>query len=317
MTAARSVVLDAALAAAYVLLVGAAILAGVLDGAARTVLAVPILVFLPGYALVSALLPGAADRVAVTGLRDGATTWFERCALSVAASIALLVLLGVALSGLGVPLTASTYVLVLAAVTVLGLLVGVARRLRRPAEERYAVPLGRWASELRALPGPSRFDAALNVALVCAVVLAMSGLAYGLAAPQDGESYTQAALLDQQGDELVAANYTTALAPDEPANVTLAVANHEGTDASYTAVVSVERVRNGTVLERDERTRATLAVPASETRTRALSVEPGSLGDDLRLSVLLYRGDPPADPTPSNADQRLYLWLNVRRGGAS
>jgi uncharacterized membrane protein len=164
-----------------------------------------------------------------------------------------------------------------------------------------------------------RFDAALNVALALAILLAMSGLAYGLAAPDRGETYTEAALLTQGEDSLVAGNYTTEITRGESIPLTLSVENQEEQSIDYTAVVVVERVRDDgeslNVLEREEIDRFSLSVPEGETRTRNLDASPQIVGDDLRLSVLVFQGDAPDAPTAADADERLFLWIDVQPTG--
>jgi len=34
-------------------------------------------------------------------------------------------------------------------------------------------------------------------------------------------------------------------------------------------------------------------------------------GENLRVQYLLYRGDPPAEPTQENAYRSLHLWVDV------
>lgn len=316
-----AVALDAALVLGYALVLGAVLLLGLVDGPLRVVVAAPFLGFLPGYAVLAALFPesdGSDSPVLTTErLRRPGLAWFERCALAVPTTLAVLPVLALTLSFLRVPLETDAMLLALVGIVVLGTLVGLARRFARPADQRYALPLDRWRREARGafLDTDSPLDAALNVALVVVIVLAMSGLAYGLAAPERGESYTEVAILEERNGTLVSGNYPETLVRGEPANVTLTVENQEGQEMDYTAVVVMERVRTTgdglQVLERNELERVDLSVPDTETRAQQLSVTPRLLGNDLRLSVLVFHGDAPADPTVDAADEHLYLWVNV------
>jgi len=118
----------------------------------------------------------------------------------------------------------------------------------------------------------------------------------------------------------VAGNYSTELTSGQATNFTLTVENHEGQATNYTAVAVLQRVEtsNGsvTVLERSELDRVSLSVPDGETRQQALSVTPEMLGDDMRLNVLVYEGDPPATVTPATADNHLFLWVDVNDSSA-
>ncbi|WP_434529996.1 DUF1616 domain-containing protein (plasmid) [Haloarcula sp. NS06] len=50
---------------------------------------------------------------------------------------------------------------------------------------------------------------------------------------------------------------------------------------------------------------------SNETWRHTHTVTPRLTGDRLRLTYLLYRGDPPATPTTGNAYRNLHLWVNV------
>lgn len=334
---------DLAVVAAYALAAGYVIVTDVVTGPPRVLVAAPLLGFLPGYAVVSALFPARAYRETgrradtgtsgSAGTRTGSTdaraerarwargpNWVERLSLAVGTSLVALVVLAVVVSLLGLPFDTGTLTTTVVAVVVGGALLGAVRRSRLPADERLVVPVARLRAEARAGTVDARpVDAALNVALVVAVVVAASALAVGMASPDRGEAYTEVALLDDRGDDLVASNYSTDLVRGEPADLTLTVENREGSETEYTAVVVLERVRGSggeaVVLERDELDRVSLSVPDETTAQQALSPEPTMLGDDLRLTVLVYEGDAPDRATRETAAHHLYLWVNVNASG--
>jgi len=318
---------DLAATLAYALTVGFLMLAGFVDGPARVVLAGPLLFFLPGYATVASLFPaeprggqpqGSVLSAAV--LRRPGVEWVERLALSVGGSVVVLVLLAVALSLAGSSFAAAPLVTVVVALTAVGAVVAGARRARLAPADRATLPFDRWHDEARAatVETESGVDAVLNVALALAVVVAVSALVVGLAAPQTGETYTEAALLTESDGELVAGDYPTDLTAGEPASYTVAVENHEGAAAEYTTVVVLQRVQTDgesvTVLEQSELTRESFAVEDGERATRQVSVTPELLGEDLRMRVLVYRGDAPTDPTGASATEHLTLWVDVAAG---
>jgi len=84
----------------------------------RVLLGVPLVLFLPGYALVSALFP---TRVIPT---------VERLLLALGASIALAIVVGLALALAGVLLTPGSWTVALALLTMIGVVVAWVRRLR-------------------------------------------------------------------------------------------------------------------------------------------------------------------------------------------
>lgn len=322
-----AVVGDLVVVAAYALVAGSVIAADVVAGPVRVLLAAPLLGFFPGYAVVSALFPARpVDETASTDAREASAgwgrgpNWVERLSLAVATSLFVLVLLGVAISLLGLSFDPATLTAGVVVVVVVGAMLGAVRRLRLPAGERLVVPVARLRAEGRAATVDAKpVDAALNVALVLAIVLAASAVAVGMASPDRGQAYTEVALLDDSGEDLVAGNYSTDMVRGEPADLTLTVENREGNETNYTSVVVLERVRttggDTAVLERDELDRVSVSVPDETTAEQSLSPEPTMLGEDLRLTVLVYEGDAPATATRETADHHLYLWVNVDASG--
>jgi uncharacterized membrane protein len=52
-------------------------------------------------------------------------------------------------------------------------------------------------------------------------------------------------------------------------------------------------------------------VPAGETKRVERAITPTKSGDRMRLSFLLYKGEPPQDPSPENAYRETHLWVSV------
>lgn len=313
---------------AYALVAGYAIATGTIAGPVQVLVAAPLLGFLPGYAVVAALFPARTlDETAETVEPPTPRTrwargpnWVERLSLAVATSLFVLVLLAVVVSLLGLSFDAGTLTAAVVSVAVGGALLGAVRRARLPVDERLVVPVASLRAEARnATVDAPPVDAALNVALVVAVVVAASAVAVGLASPDRGEAYTEVALLDDRGDELVAGNYSTDMVRGESTDLTLTVENREGGETNYTAVVVLERVRGSggeaAVLERDELDRVSLSVPDETTAEQALTPEPTMLGENLRLTVFVYEGDAPAQATRETAAHHLYLWVNATSSG--
>jgi len=314
---------DADLVAAVALAlaaVAATLLPPLADTPLRAALGFGFVLLAPGYALVAALFPGRA----ATGRReDSAAAGRDapgdaaRAALGVLSSVVLAALVGVALS-LTVGLTPASAVVALAAVTVGGAAVAARRRRTLAPEERFAVPLGAWTAATRsALTDPeTRGDAALNVVLAVVVVVSLGGVAYATAVPGDGERFTEFYLLAEDADgDLVAAGYPTEFTAGEPRSQYVGLRNREGETVSYTVVVQLQRVTvtndSVRVRERESLRRFTPEVAAGETWRRNHTVVPTLTGERLRLTYLLYRGAPPAEPTVGNADQHAYTWIDV------
>lgn len=300
----------------------------------RLVLGFPFALFVPGYALVAALFPRggelgapgdgaepASESRAARPMDDG-LGGLERVAFSVGTSIVLVTLIGLTLNftpwGVRpVPVVAALGGLTLA-------LVGVAARRRRrlPEEERLRVPYRGWLDAARrGLVSPETYaDGALNVLLIVSLVLAVASVGYAIGAPGTGETFTEFYLLHENEDgELVAEGYPTNFTAGESQSLHVGIHNHERRSVEYTVVVELQQVRmaDGTAVVESERQlhRFRARVSANETWRRNHSVTPRTTGDHLRLAYLLYRSDPPDDPTVGNAYRETHLWINVSRPG--
>jgi uncharacterized membrane protein len=312
----------------------------------RVVFGLPLLAFLPGYALTAVIFPeagasetdnGATDAAAepasqseadgvieqsmsaLGAHRNGSIDGVERVALSFGLSLAIVPFLGLLLNFTpwGIRLWP---VLVTVSMTTLGL-TGIAARRRRslPVEERLRVPYRDWIAtgHEEMLEPDSRMDGALNVLLVAAVVLAVGSVAYAVAVPPQGETFTEFYLLTENEDgDLVAADFPSEFAVGESKPVVVGIENHEGESTEYTVIAQLQEVQTGVnetvVLERQELSRFTSpAIADNGTWRQTYDIRPTMTGEQLRLQYLLYRGEPPASPTQDNAYRDLHLWLNV------
>jgi len=322
---------DLVVAGALTLAAVAATLLPFLEGTPlRAVLGFAFVVFVPGYALVSALFPGRGvggreEDSATTGREeDGAASGRgdapggpARVALGLLSSVVLAALVGGALS-VTVGLGEANAVVALTAVSLVALGVAVRRRRALAPEERFAVPLGTWAVAVRtALTEPeTRGAAALNVVLAVAVVVSIGGVAYATAVPGNQEQFTELYLLTDDGSgDLVAADYPTAFTAGEPRSQYVGVTNREGETVSYTLLVEIQRVTvtndSIRVREREPLRQFDPQLADGERWRRNHTVAPTMTGERLRLTYLLYRGSPPDRPTVDNADQHAYTWVDV------
>lgn len=327
----------------------AVVLPGVRETPLRLVLGLPFLLFFPGYVLVAAIFPRAERRGRRDSLdRDasadgpGATSadgtangvedavanprpWpetgldgLERVVFSVGASLAVVPLVGYLLNFTPWGIAPVPALLVVAAFTVVTAGVAAARRWNVPADARFRVPYERWyaSAQLGFFDRRSKRDAILGVLLAATVLLATASIAYAVTVPTQEDSFTEFYLLTENGsDELVADDFPRELTVGQDESVHLGIENHEGTPTDYTVIAALQRVevRNDStrVLEQRELRRVNASVSVGETWTRELSVTPTLEGERLRLVFLLYDGEPASQPTVENADQRLYLWVNV------
>lgn len=301
----------------YLLLADLVIL-GLPDGlvAVRTLFGLPLVFFVPGYAVLAALFPRGRPGDGA-GWRLGAGRGLavrERALYAFGVSIALLPVLAVFLSASGVGFGTVPVVATVTVVVAVAGLVGTARRQRLAEAERFALPVRRWSEGIsEALSGSG---AVVNGLLAVAVVVAVASVAYGLAAPTGGERYSGFALLTQGEDgQFEAAGYPTTFTAGDPEELVVSVANYEGRPLDYTVVVQLQRVRadggDVTVLDRTELDRSSTTVEPGDRWRDRLQLAPTTTGEDLRLQFLLYRGEPPADPTAQSAYRHVHIWISV------
>lgn len=311
-----------------VLAVGdAVVLAGPQAHPVRTIVGLPILFFLPGYVVLAALFPRvdgwrATDplggHVGAVGARDGGVDLVERVALSVGTSVAVLPFVGLAMSVAGVRLGTTEIVETLTIGIVLVAIIGWARRLTVPPAQRFRVPFGRWATRARqaVFGAPSMLDATLNVALTLAVLLAFTAVGVGVVTHDAGESYSELSLVTATDDgEYVAADYPRSFEQGESRSLVAGVTNHEGDSAEYTVVVQLHHVRERdgdlTVSQRTQLTTLDVVASPGETVYESHDLRPQTSGENLRLTYLLYKDEPPDSPTIDDAYRHAYLWVNV------
>jgi len=299
------------------------------------------LLFAPGYALISALFPDdAAPAVATAVDRDTEPTGsnaestgmlpgrlytgtgidgVDRVALGFATSVAVVPLVGIALSltpwGLGDVSTVAA----VAGFTLCSVAIAGYRRRQLPETKRFRVPYRAWVagSRQRFFSPDSRVDALLTVVLALAVLLAFSSVAFAVASPPDGEQYSEFYLLTEGADgELVADNYPTTLAVDEPEPIVVGVENYEGATTEYTVVVELQEVeiRDDNTVRVVDRERIDTFEPTVEHGEQWQTehdLVATTTGSDLRVNYLLYTDEPPAVRSTETADQSLHLWVAV------
>lgn len=320
-----------------------AVLLGLDGSPLRTAAVAPLLLFLPGYALVAAIYPERRRReertvdrevVAPSGVIEDGLSPFVRFGLSVAASVAIVPAIVFVLSFAIGSIEALPTLLVLAPLTVALTLLAFARRARLSPDERMGVPplthlLGaavrpfrvrdRNLSQSATFEPRSAGGLLLNVFLVVGVVALASSVGIAYLYPTEEQGFTELYLVTQSDDgEFNASDYPTEFSTGQSQPLFVSVGNHEGEEQTYTVVATLQRVEetsNGTsVTEEDELARETLTVGDGETERFEHQVEPSFAGERLRVQYLLYRGEPPDEPTRENAYRHVQLRISVGGG---
>jgi len=181
----------------------------------RTALGLLMTLFLPGYALVSALFPGKKG----LGL-------LERVALSFGLSIAATPLLGLVLNYTPFGIRKDSVLATLLLFTLLCALTAHYRRKTIEGEESFSLSAGH-----KAFLPENRLDKALTVLLLLSIIISLSVLVYVIVTPKQGEKFTEFYILGPAGK---AENYPTALKTGVNATVIIGIVNREYEQINYT-----------------------------------------------------------------------------------
>lgn len=286
----------------------------------RILLGLPLLIFLPGYALVSvAYTKSNSETGALGGGRSSGETspgrsidGYTRIGLSIASSLAIVAMVAYLLNFTQFGIRPVPTLVAVSGLTIVLTVVAVWRRRSVSPAERFSVNVP--AVRIR---GPTGGQTLLNVVIVLGLVFALSATGYALStSEQTGQaSFTEFSLLSEnETGEYVANSYPSELTIGEPTELAVGIKNHEQVDRDYTVVVLLQRTDgSGEVLEREEVTRFQASVGEGQTEVVPHTVTPTRVtGEDVELVYLLYLDDPPASPTPENSyrDLRLHIFVS-------
>lgn len=299
----------------------------------RFFVVIPLLLFLPGYAFLSALFPGRQSREAesvsplsrsarfgnVSSIEQRGITWGERAALSFGLSLVWLPILALLLAATPWNLTTEPIFALVSVFVLLFATVGAVRRARLAPSERFVLPYRRWFVDARSAFGGSPADTLLSAVLALSILAAMASIGYALAVPTDATQSSElyVGTINPQNGTLVYDGYPERFVEGQPVQLTVGIENQEGRTVDYTVVAQFQRVEvtgeNVQVLDRSEAVRFQPTVGANETndtwrQTHRVASPFPSNGQNVRLVYLLYDGAPPANPTIENADDHVYVW---------
>lgn len=320
----QGLLVESALVGAVLTLCGITIVV-IPQSALRTSIVLLTLLLLPGYALTTLVFPALAPP-GNDGLLDSksyspALSGYERIALSFGLSVAVLPLFAISLIVILGEIQAVSGFFFVATFVVVVFSGGLVRRWSLPSRELYTLPTALNLRGVRDVSTTSSVEIAVNIALVVMILVAMTSFAYAITTPSDESRYTEMALLTQGEDgSLVSGDYPRDLSRDEQAELAFRVTNHEQTSVTYTVVVQLQRVQSEPDASSAEATKVSVVVPIdryqktvanNESWTVQHSVQPKLIGDRLRLTYLLYKGEPPERPTVENSYRYTSLWVSV------
>ncbi len=282
--------------------------------AVRLLATVGLVCLLPGYALVSVLFPaaereGRAEATASGVSRPRGIGDIERVGLALPLSLAVVVLVALVLAVTEWGFQTESTTAALAIVTVGLAQLGVVRRLRLSRSKRVTfAPV----STLRRVRRSQSIGLSA-VVLVVAIGLAVGALTFALFVPASADGFTELGLYSETDDgELVAGEFPSTVSPNESIDATIAIDNEEGDDRAYTVVIQQQTIDDDEVVDRETMGVIDADVADGEQWTSEEAIGPtAEPGETVRLSVLLYDDEPPAEPTTENASQETYVWVTV------
>lgn len=247
---------------------------------ARIILGLALILFFPGYMLISALFPKRSDLDLI-----------ERLTLSFALSIALVPLMGFILNFTRWGIRLYPILILLTAFMIVMSMVAWIRRARILPSKRFNIILNinfpSWAEQ-------SKLSKALTIALVCSIIMAMGSLIYVISTPKRGEKFTEFYILAKKG---TAEGYPQKLLVGETGHLILGIQNHEYRQTTYTAKMLIG--------EEDVRWIGPIILKNKEKWEKEISFTPTQPGKKIRVEFLLHK-DGHNEPYRS-----LHLWIDV------
>jgi uncharacterized membrane protein len=280
----------------------------------------------PGYAFVAALFPRERPRDQNVGdgwtgktqhVTDSSPTRVERLLLSIGLSACLVPLLGLGLHFSPMEITRTTVLGVLGTTTVVLGVVALGRRWQVPWAERFKITGNRerqnWLARRR-----SWSRSLFQVVFVVGIILVSAGLVTAIWHPtQSGsEEFTELSVV---GSEQATGDRTGEDSPNgvSSRSLDLEITNREGEKMDYVVVSKLQQFSptdgRRVMVAETELERFSISVATGETRQLHHSLDRDVSEGDVRITYLLYSGEPPADTTVENA----YRWVHVWVGDSS
>lgn len=189
----------------------------------RVLLALPLLLFIPGYCVIAALFP-----------KDGDINLIERFTLSVGLSIAIVPLIGLGLNFTPWGIRLEPVLISVSLFTLLMVLVAFYTRSALPHDEQFRILFRRASSAVReggAPAGKSRFDRLCGVVLALAILVTIATAIYVITVPREGEPFSAFFIL---GNNRTAMDYPDWIIVGRDYPMFVGVENHEYRDTRYT-----------------------------------------------------------------------------------
>jgi len=242
-----------------------------------------LVIFFPGYTLLSALFPRRNDLGGI-----------ERIALSLGVSIAVVPLIGLILNY--TPFGIRLYpVLISVTLFIIGTsAIGYYRQCKMPESDQLRFAFSVCPSEWLEM---TKLNKTLFISLVVAILATAGSLGYMVAMPKEREKFTEFYILDSEGKSK---NYPREALVGQPAYLTLAVVNHEHQPTSYRVEIRlkdeiINHVTTGTILH-------------DQKWEEVINFAPRTPGEKQKVEFYLYKND----EIKPYFKEPLHLYIDVR-----
>jgi uncharacterized membrane protein len=249
------------------------------DNIFRIILGLPLVLFFPGYTLLSALFP-----------RKGYLNSIERLALYFGLSLAIVPLFGLALNYTSWSITLNSILYSLAVFVAVTSIVAWFRQRKLPGAEKttFQINLASWGKR-------NLIEKILSIILVFVILGTIGVVVYTIAVPKTSEKFTEFYVLNSEGK---ARGYPAELNLRDTGNVILGITNREQQDVSYKVETRIDGVPVSTigpiVLKNDEKYEA------------IATFKPQGLGNHQKVEFQLFK-DESLEPYMT-----LHIWIDVK-----
>jgi uncharacterized membrane protein len=284
-------------------------LPGLSETPLRVLLALPVMLFIPGYYIILALFPKESD-IDLT----------ERMVLSICVSLAVVPLIGLGLNFTPWGIRLDPIIRAITVFTLVVIIVAHYQRTRVPADEQFRMPFFTIAHTIlkEILPsGPRRIDRFLGGVLAFGIIIALLTTIFILAVPQEGEKFTEFFILGENKT----AQYPLEIIAGKNYPLYVSVGNHENRKITYTietwmTLTSFDNITNSYRIQAmDPLDRLSLTLNSNQTVIIPYNLSVNKTGYN-RVEFLLFNENIPGFGISAgdriNASYRnLHLWLDV------
>ena len=250
----------------------------------RIILGLPLVLFFPGYTLLAALFP-----------RKGTMEGTERFALSLGVSIAVVLLIGLALNytSWGIKL----YPLLISIFIFIFIMSAIAWYHGRGflVESNSAPAASAKQSSIQSFWSSQTLRNKIFIVVLTLLILGTLGtVGYVISIPKSQDKYSEFYVLDAQGN---AESYPSTVSLEQNIEVNLGIVNHENQPTVYKIEMNINGANAGNI--------GPFNLNNEETWEQLVNVTPTQVGSNQKVEFLLYEG------TETAPSQTLFIWVNV------